>query len=171
MTSEPGGFTLIVGKKDSGKVDMSDGILGDGMYMTTTPSIYAWKQGEVNVRIVVPEGEETDYSSIPDKGILGKIAHWRGFNKSADYFTRSGKIHDELYEAIKYQNGFLKDGWFQFFNKAKNTWEPVLNYRWTQEEADGIWKSISIEDGCPVALANEGYWWLRHFGGLHMLLH
>ena len=150
---------------------MTDGILGDGMYMTTTPSIYAWKQGEVDVRIVVPEGEETDYSSFPDKPPLVYLARSLGFRKEAEWAIRSGKIHDMLYEAIKLWHGILPDHWFQFRNPETGQWEDVVDYQWTREQADEIWKRISIEDGCPVKTAELGYRCLRIFGGLHMLLH
>lgn len=145
-----------------------DGNLGDGMHLTYHPSITEWKHGDVRERIVIPGGEVTDYSSIPDKGILGWIAEKRGFIKSKPYFTRSGDIHDELCTAIKYWGGFLPDGWYQYFNPETNEWENIIGYKWTIPAANAIWERVSIEDGCPPDVAHEGRWWLDHFCWLHI---
>jgi len=148
-----------------------DGMLGNGLYLTYNPTITEWTHGDARERIVIPPGEITDFSSIPNTGLLGWFAKKRGFDPSAKYFVRSGKIHDPLYFALKFWKGILPEGWYQFHNPEKQDWEPVVGYQWSRKQADEIWRRVSIEDGCPVSVANEGYWWLRHFGGLHMLLH
>jgi len=147
-----------------------DGNLGGEEHMTMEPAITKFERGNVQERLVIPEGEVTDYSSIPDSGILGWLAKKLGFDKNAPYFTRSGKIHDMLYWAIKYRNGFLPYGWYQFYNTKTLQWEPVIAYKWERQEADIIWEDVSIDDGCPVALAKKGYDFLRTFGGIHMFL-
>jgi hypothetical protein len=146
-----------------------DGNRGDGLHVTYQPTITEWTHGEVKERLVIPAGEVTDYSSIPEKGVLGWLARKRGFNKKAPYFRRSGGIHDPLYFALKHWGGILPYGWYQFFNPVTSDWEPVIAYQWERKQADTIWKRVSIEDGCPEKIANEGYWWLRKFGGLHMI--
>jgi hypothetical protein len=151
-------------------IDIPDGNLGNGLYMTYSISVTEWNHGEVKERIVIPAGEQTDYSSIPNKGISGWIAKELGLEKSKSYFTRSGKIHDQLYFALKYLNGILPAGWYQFLNPITNEWEPVISYRWDRQQADSIWRRISIEDGCPPQIAERGYRFLRVFGGLHMKL-
>lgn len=143
----------------------------DGLYLTMEPSITEWQHGEVRERLVIPAGQITDYSSIPQKGLGGWLAKKRGFDKNAPHFRRSGKIHDVLYFAIKKWHGILPEGWFQFFNPNTQSWEPVIAYEWTRKKADAIWHRVSIEDGCPIKVANEGHWFLRRFGGLHMLTH
>lgn len=148
-----------------------NGSLGGGRYRTYLPSITAWCHGNVRERIVIPPGQTTDFSSIPDRGVLGWLARRLGFDKKAKHFQRSGEIHDPLYWALKHRNGFLPDGWYQFFNPHTNAWEPVLNYQWDRQQADAIWRRVSIEDGCPESVANRGYRFLRVFGGLHMLTH
>lgn len=147
-----------------------DGNLGNGLHITYQPSITEWLFGEVRERIVVPAGQSTDYSSIPDSGIMGWIAKKRGFIKTAPYFTRSGKIHDELCGAIKFHKGFLPDGWYQFFNPTTNQWESIHSYQWTIRAANAIWERVSIEDGCPPNIAKEGRFWLDRFCWLHMRL-
>ena len=149
---------------------MTDGVLENGLYRTFEPTITEWTHGTVKERIVIPPGQTTNFSSIPQKGLMGWLARKLGFEKTAPYFTRSGKIHDELYNAIKNFKGYLPTGWYQFYNPLTQEWESVLNYKWTREQADAIWRRISIEDGCPEKTANRGYWVLRKFGGLHMLL-
>lgn len=146
-----------------------DGNLGDGTFLTYHPSITEWKHGSVLERLVIPSGEVTDYSSIPDSGVLGWLAKKLGFDKNAPYFTRSGKIHDPLYFALKQWGGILPHGWYQFFNPETNQWEPRIAYKWNRQQADAIWRRISIEDGCPEKIANRGYHFLRMFGGLHMM--
>ncbi len=150
---------------------MTDGQLSGGLYMTYHPSIVEWMNGNVKERIVIPAGGITDYSSIPDSGLLGWVAKKLGFDKNAEYFTRAGKIHDPLYFALKYWNGFLPDGWFQFYNPLSERWEPIVAYRWTRKVADKIWCRVAIEDGCPEKIAKRGYKFLRIFGGIHMKLH
>ncbi|MEN6621511.1 MAG: hypothetical protein ABFD50_08190 [Smithella sp.] len=149
---------------------MTDGKLENGLYRTFEPTITQWNHGEVKERIVIPSGQTTNFSSIPEKGLMGWIAKKLGFVKTDPWFTRSGKIHDELYNALKHFKGYLPDGWYQFFNPVKNEWEPVLNYQWNRQQADAIWRRISIEDGCTEKVADRGYKFLRVFGGLHMLL-
>jgi hypothetical protein len=148
-----------------------NGSLGDGLYRTYLPSITEWLHGEVRERIVIPAGQTTDFSSIPQKGLLGWFAKKRGFDKTKPYFIRSGEIHDPLYWALKFRNGFLPDGWYQFFNPCTEQWEPIFGYQWNRQQADAIWRRVSIEDGCPEPIANRGYRFLRVFGGLHMLTH
>lgn len=148
-----------------------DGSLGDGLYITYNPTVVEWSHGEARERLIIPPGQVTDFSSIPDSGILGWFAKWRGFNKKADYFKRSGKIHDMLYYALKKWGGILDEGMFQFINPVSGQWENVIAYQWNRQQADAIWRRVSIEDGCPVKLADEGYWWLRKFGGWHMMFH
>lgn len=149
---------------------MSDGNLGNGLYRTYEPTTTEWLHGEVKERLVIPSGGTTDYSSIPEKGVLGWLARRLGFNKNAPYFKRSGKIHDPLYWALKYRDGFLPYGWHQFYNPESEQWQPTIAYQWNRQQADVIWKRISIEDGCPEPVAKKGYRFLRLFGGLHMLL-
>jgi hypothetical protein len=149
---------------------LTDGNLKDGLYRTYTPTITVWQHGEVKERIVVPAGQTTDYSSIPDKGVTGWLARRLGLVKSDPWFTRSGKIHDELYNALKRRKGYLPEGWYQFFNPQTLKWEPVLDYQWNRQQADAIWRRISIEDGCPVKVAERGYMALRAFGGWHLFL-
>lgn len=148
---------------------MTDGILGNGLYLTYNPSITEWVHGDVRERIIIPPGEVTDFSSFPDKPPLVWLARSLGFKKEAKWAIRSGKIHDMVYLAIKKWGGILPDSWYQFYNPTTNQWEDVIAYQWTREQADEIWRRISIEDGCPVKTAVLGYKMLRVFGGLHML--
>lgn len=148
-----------------------DGDLGGGLYRTYQPSITEWKHGDVRERIVIPPGETTDFSSFPEKGPLGWLARSLGFKKDAPWSIRSGKIHDELYFTLKERKGILPAHWYQFFNPETNAWEDVLDYQWNRQQADAVWRRISIEDGCPVKTADLGYNCLRVFGGAHMLLH
>lgn len=147
------------------------GDLGSGLHRTYIESIVEWLHGDVRERIVIPAGETTDFSSIPDSGFLGWAAKKLGFDKKALYFIRSGKIHDIIYFYLKYNHGILPDGWYQFFNPVENKWQPTIAYQWDRQQADAIWRRVSIEDGCPAGLAQEGYDFLRVFGGLHMLFH
>ena len=149
---------------------MTDGDLGDGLHRTFEPTITEWLHGDTRERIVIPSGETTDYSSIPSKGILGALAKMRGFDYKAPYFIKPGKIHDPLYEAIKLTHGIMPVGWYQFFNPITNRWENAVNYQWARKAADIVWRRVAIEEGCPPKIANEGYLWLRAFGGLHNLL-
>lgn len=147
---------------------MNDLELNDGLHLTTEPSITEWMNRKVKERIVVPSGQITDYSSIPEKGLLGWMARRLGFKKDAPYFTRSGKIHDCLYFALKHWGGVLPPGWYQYFNPYSNRWENTTAYQWTRQQADAIWRRVCIEDGCPEAIAKRGYRFLRLFGGWHM---
>lgn len=122
--------------------DILDGNRGDGMFLTYNATITEWRHGEVRERLVIPAGEITDYSSIPDRRVLGWLAKKLGFDKSAPYFTRSGKIHDMLYFALKHWGGILPYSWYQFFNPVSNEWEPVITYQWNRQQADAIWKRI-----------------------------
>lgn len=148
----------------------TDGNLGGGLYRTYEPTITEWTHGEVRERLVIPAGQTTDFSSIPEKGVMGWLARKLGFKKEDPCFTRSGKVHDELYFALKHWGGVLPRGWYQYFNPEKNDWEPVLYYQWNRQQADAIWRRLSIEDGCPVKIADRGYQFLRLFGGIHMAL-
>lgn len=150
---------------------MTDGDLGKGLYLTYSPTVVEWKHGDIRERLIIPSGQVTDYSSIPDRGVLGWVARRLGFDRKADWFKRSGKIHDMLYFALKHWRGILPDGWYQFYNPITSQWEDVIAYQWRREQADEIWRRISIEDGCQVKTAVLGYKLLRAFGGLHMLLH
>lgn len=145
-----------------------DGALGGGLYLTFYPTITEWTHGEVRERLVIPPGEKTDYSSIPETGLLGWLAKKLGLVRSAPWFKRSGKIHDPLYFALKHWGGILPDGWYEFFNPVSQEWESVVAYQWDRQQADAIWRRVSIEDGCDPVVAERGYKFLRAFGGLHM---
>lgn len=147
---------------------MNDLDLGDGRHVTTEPTITEWMHGDVKERLTIPPGGITDYSSIPTKGVTGWLARRLGLRKDDPCFTRSGKIHDPLYFALKHWNGILPDGWFQYWNPYSERWTDVIAYKWDRQQADAIWRRVSIEDGCPPAVAARGYWFLRAFGGLHM---
>lgn len=148
----------------------NDVALGDGLNITLDETITEWRHGDILERIVVPSGQITDFSSIPDRGLLGWTARKLGFDKKAPHFKRSGKIHDILYFYLKTNQGVLPDGWFQFFNPETQQWQPIIGYQWNREQADSIWERISVEDGCDPKVAKRGRKLLNRFGGWHMLL-
>lgn len=147
---------------------MPDTSLDGGIYVTGEPTITEWRNGDAMERLVIPAGLITDYSSIPNKGVLGWLARLLGVKKEAPYFTRAGKIHDTLYFHVKTRQGILPDGWYQVRVDGSDHWLSVISYQWTRRAADAIWRRVAIEDGCPVPIANRCHRALRLFGGVHM---
>lgn len=147
-----------------------DAPLDGGLHITLEETITEWTNRGIRERIVVPPGLVTDFSSIPDKGLLGMTARAIGLDRSKPWFTRSGKIHDPLYFFLKHRAGILPPGWYQFYNPNTQLWVDIVAYQWKRQWADAVWRRVSIEDGCPPAAASRGYAFLRAFGGIHMAL-
>lgn len=148
---------------------MSDLILSPGEYLTYRPISYIWEQGQATLRLNIPAGQNTDYASIPTRGVPGWLARRLGFRPDDPTLIRASKVHDMLCYHIRVDDGVLPEGYYQYVHPDTRKWENVATTRWRQREADKLWRKIAIEDGFPEWKANVGHQALRRFGWAHRL--
>jgi len=142
-------------------------LLGKDEYLTVSPTVYQWKKGEVWFRIVIPPGQNTDLMSSP------KPAAFLGFRKEDPKTWRAAKVHDFLCHRIRYAQGMLPSGTYQWYYqpapKGEADWKDCHSVVWTYREADALFEKILTEDGFPEGKARLAYLSLRRFGWLHRL--
>jgi hypothetical protein len=132
--------------------------------LTYTPTEYQWVKGGAKFRIIYPPGQNTDLASSP---VFGRLL---GFKKEDKRWWKGSKLHDFLCYHIRYNNGVLPEGTYQFWNPLDWKWENCHSYRWRQKEADELFLKINLEEGFPPGKAEWAYRMIRMFGWAHRLL-
>lgn len=132
-------------------------ILGHDEYLTTKPTIYEWKKGEAEFRLVLPHGQNTDFASAP------WWARALGFKKEDTRWQRASLFHDFLY----YHKGDIPDGIYQYKDPETGEWLNISTPRWTRKQADQLFLKIMLEDGFPKWKAHTAYRAVRLCGGMH----
>lgn len=137
---------------------ISENKKGKTEYLLHQDYRYIYMLNGVIYMLWIREGFHCDNGSIPR-------IFWTLLGASQDGLGRAANVlHDFIYKTKGRVNDTIDFGIVHYFLNKDNVWQPVLNSRWSREQADKLFFKVLKDAGVLRRRSTKEYYAVRLFG-------